>query len=47
MVIRYCVGLETLTEEQKTRADINKDGKVDQLDAAAILRMITVKPQWV
>ena len=44
-MIRYSVGLETLTEEQKARADVNKDGKVDQLDAAAILRMITVKPE--
>ena len=40
LVIRYLVGLESLTEEQLARADVNGDGKVNALDAAAILRMI-------
>ncbi|MBR3272095.1 MAG: dockerin type I repeat-containing protein [Clostridia bacterium] len=43
LVVRYVVGLETLTDEQKTRADVNGDGKVNALDAAAILRLVNPK----
>ena len=38
LVIRYLVGLEELTEEQLRRADLSRDGKVNAMDASAMLR---------
>lgn len=41
MVLRYVSGMDTLNEYQLTAADVNSDGKVDMLDAVAILNMVS------
>ena len=38
LCLRSAVGLKKLTEEQKSAADVNKDGFVDAGDAIKILR---------
>ncbi len=40
LILRYSVGLETLTETQLALADVNRDGQVTAADAAIILRFI-------
>ena len=39
LVLNYDLKLDELTEDQLSRADVNRDGVVDALDAAMILRM--------
>ena len=38
LVLRYMLGVETLTEEQLAAADFDGSGTVDQADALLILR---------
>lgn len=38
MVLRYCCGLEELTDEQQKRADVDGSGSIDSVDAIMILQ---------
>ncbi len=38
-ILRYSVGLQDLSDEQKTHADIDGDGEINSADALAVLRM--------
>ena len=41
LVMEYYLRVTTLTAEQLARADVNRDGVVDALDAAMLLRIIS------
>ena len=37
---KHLLGIETLSDEQKTRADYNLDGKIDVLDLCLMKRQL-------
>lgn len=41
LVIQYVIGKISLTENQKLRADVTKDGSISAMDAARILQYCT------
>ena len=40
LILRYVIGLESLSDTARTLADVNADGRITAADAAMVLRYI-------